>query len=63
MATTKAQQMAVDRYNAKNYDRLYIRVKKGKGEEIKAHASKMGESLNEFLNRAIDKTIESDNNS
>lgn len=60
MAISKAQQKAVDRYNAKTYDNITLRVKKGKKEEIQAHADARGESINSFINRAIDETMERD---
>ena len=44
----------------KAYDDLRIRVKKGNGERIKAHAVKMGESVNAFVTRAIEETIIND---
>lgn len=60
MATTKAQQKAVNKYMAANYDRINLTVPKGQKEEIKAHAESRGESVNSFINRAIKQTIESD---
>lgn len=59
----KASTRAKNKYNAANYDRIALQVKKGRREELKAHAEKQGESLNAFINRAIDTTIESDENS
>jgi predicted HicB family RNase H-like nuclease len=62
MAKSKAQQKATSKYRRNNYDQLNILVKpKGKKEEIKKHAEKSGESLSEFVNRAIDETIKKDN--
>lgn len=61
MAYTQASNKAVQRYNKKVYDDLRIRVKKGKGDRIKSHAAQMGESINAFVTRAIDETIERDN--
>lgn len=55
-----AQRRAVAKYNAKSYDRLELRVSKGQGEVIKAHASAMGESVNGFINRAIAEAMERD---
>lgn len=60
MATTKAQQKAVNKYMAANYDRINLTVPKGQKEEIKAHAESKGESVNSFINRAIKQTIETD---
>ena len=61
MAVSKAQQRAVSKYMKENYNEIKVRVQKGKKEVIKAHASEQGESLNGFINRAIDETMERDN--
>lgn len=61
MAVSKAQQKAVAKYMSNNYDELKIRVPKGKKDVLKAHAQSKGESLNSFVNRAIDETVERDN--
>ena len=45
---------------ADNLDRINLTVPKGKKDEIKAHAERQGESVNGFINRAIDQTIEQD---
>lgn len=58
MTVSKAQQKAVAKYMAKAYDEIKLRVKKGKREEIKAHADQRGESVNAFINRAIDEQME-----
>lgn len=60
MGVSKAQKEAVARYNAKSYDRIELKVKKGNKDIIKAHAESNGESLNGFVNRAIDETMERD---
>ena len=39
-------------------DRINLTVPKGKKDIIKAHAEKKGESVNAFINRAIDETME-----
>lgn len=56
----KTSSKVKDRYNAKTYDEIKVRVSKGKKDEIKAHADSKGESLNGFINRAIDETIKRD---
>lgn len=61
MAISKAQQEAVARYNAKSYDRIELKVKKGRKDIVKTHAESKGESLNGFINRAIDETMQRDN--
>lgn len=60
MPTTKAQQKAVNKYMAANYDRINVTMPKGKKDIIKSHAETQGESVNGFINRAIDETIARD---
>lgn len=60
MAVSKAHVKATNKYNAKAYDSLRIVVKKGRKAEIQAHAKAHGESINAFVGRAIDETIERD---
>lgn len=57
---SQAQNKATQKYIKNNYDSVMIRMPKGKKEQIKAHAETNGESLNGFVNRAIDETMESD---
>lgn len=54
----KAATRAKNKYNAENYDRISLSVEKGRKDIIKAHAESKGESVNAFINRAIDETIE-----
>ena len=55
---SEAQRKAVAKYNAANYERIELRVDKGQKDIIKAHAESKGESVNAFINRAIDETME-----
>ena len=57
MPTTKAQQKAVAKYMKENYDEIKVLVKKGKKDEIKARALAKGESINAFVNRAIEEAL------
>ena len=57
MPTSKANQRAVNKYKKNNYDRIEITAPKGRRDEIKAHAEAQGESVNGFINRAIDNQI------
>ena len=41
-------------YNKMNYDRIEIKVPKGKKAVIKEAAKAAGQSVNEFINQAID---------
>ncbi len=61
MPASKAQQKAVSKYMKKKYDEIKIRMPKGHKAEIKAHADTQKESVNGFINRAIDETMKRDN--
>ena len=56
----KTSSAVKDRYNAKAYDEIKVRVPKGQKDIIKAHADSMGESVNAFIGRAIDEAMERD---
>ena len=58
MALTEAQKKANAKYIAKAYDRIELKVKKCRKDLIKAHAESKGESINGFVNRAINETME-----
>ncbi len=60
MAVSKANQRAVNKYVKNNYDRINVTMPKGRKEIIQAHAEAQGESVNGFINRAIDETMERD---
>lgn len=60
MAISKSQQKAVHKYVKANYDRMELTVPKGRKEIIKAHAEAHSESVNGFINRAIQETMERD---
>lgn len=44
-------------YNKMNYDRIEIKVPKGKKAVIKETAKAAGQSVNEFINQAIDERM------
>ena len=52
-----SQTMAKNKYAKKNYDDLRIQVKKGKKAVIKEVAESRGQSINGFVNEAIDEKI------
>ncbi len=54
MAITEARHRANEKYNAKAYDAIPVRVQKGKKEVIQQYAADAGESLNGYITRAID---------
>ena len=45
---------------AKAYDRINLTLPKGQKDIIKSHAEGRGESVNAFINRAIDSQMERD---
>ncbi len=45
---------------AKAYDRINLTLPKGQKDIIKAHAESQGESVNAFINRAIDNQMKRD---
>lgn len=60
LIATKAHLEGNKRYLEK-LDEFKVRVPKGKKSEIQAHAEAKGESMNGFVARAIDETMERDN--
>ncbi|MCL2072171.1 MAG: hypothetical protein FWH07_08095 [Oscillospiraceae bacterium] len=60
MPISESRRKANEKYNAKAYDEIKVRVAKGKKADLQAHATNNGESLNGFVNRAIDETVERD---
>lgn len=59
MKQTEAQLRATKKYHEK-LDNLQIRVPKGVKAKIVEHAASKGESLNAFVVRAINETMERD---
>ena len=58
----KTSSKVKDRYNAKAYDEIKVRVHKGEKEKIKAHADKYDDgSVNGFIQRSIKEQMERDN--
>lgn len=57
---TPAQAEAHKRY-MKNYVEIKVRMTADKRSIVQSHAAKMGESATGFINRAIDETMERDN--
>lgn len=54
-----AQRKATDKYLEK-FDEMRVRAPKGQKAVIQAHCVTRGESLNAFINRAINETMERD---
>lgn len=61
MPVSEARRKTNERYNAKAYDEIKVHVPKGHKAELQTHAEQQNESLNGFINRAIDTQLERDN--
>ena len=65
MAISEARHRANEKWNAKAYDEIKVRVPKGDKERIQVFVQENGETVNGFINRLIaeamgvDKTAES----
>ena len=57
MAYSDAQKEATARYNKKAYDRIEIKVKKGRKREIFDYAAQQNKSVNQFIVELIDKEM------
>lgn len=62
MPPSDAQRKARDKWLSEKVEDVKFRVPKGKKEKIQVHAAAHGESVNAFLNRAVDETIANDEN-
>lgn len=58
---TDARRRASAKYLKESVEDIRIRVPKGQKAVIKAHADQQGESMNQFVIRAINETMERDN--
>lgn len=56
----KTSAQSINKYMQKVYDRINLTVPKGDKDKIKTHAEDMGESVNGFINRAIEETMDRD---
>ena len=57
MAYSDAQKEATARYNKKAYDRIEIKVKKGRKALITAFAARQDKSVNQIIVELIDKAM------
>ncbi len=58
---TEARKKANEKYLKESVEDIRIRVPKGDKAKVQEHAATMGESMNSFVIRAIDETMERDN--
>lgn len=57
MPISKAQQRAVAKYMAANYDEIKVRVPKGRKADVDAYAKGRGESVNGLMNNLLRDTL------
>lgn len=60
MSVSKKQQACVNRYNAKNYDRINYMTPKGGRDTIRQAASLHGMSTNAYITAALEKALAED---
>ena len=60
MPASKAHMKATNKFIAKAYDRVNLTMPKGRKEVVQTHAEARGESVNGFINRAIQETMDRD---
>ena len=60
MPTSEAMKRAIAKWQKEKVEEIKFRVPIGKKDIIKAHAQKCGESVNAFLLRAAEETMERD---
>ena len=56
------KRVSADEYNKSKYEDIRVRVPKGRKAEIQAHAEEQDESVNKFINRAIEEAFRNDKN-
>ena len=60
MTVSKAQKAATAKYEAKAYDKVLVRLPRGKKSEIELTAKAEGKSVNGFISEAIDEKLQRD---
>ena len=63
MPASAARLKANAKWDKKAYDKVTLRLPKGKKDIIQSHIAKQGQSLNGFIVRAIDEAMQKDVNS
>ena len=53
MAISPSQKKAVAKYNAANYDRVELRLPKGRKSQVDRRAQEVGETINGYVNNLI----------
>lgn len=53
VAISESQRRAVAKYNAANYDRIEVKLPKGRKHDVEAAAKAAGQSINGYINALI----------
>ena len=61
MPVSEARRRANEKWLKEKVEEIKFRVPKGRKVLIQEHAARQGESVNSFLNRAVEEAIEKDN--
>lgn len=61
MTISKAQQKSVRKYVKQNYDLFQVMFPKGQKDVIKAQAEKQKESINQYINKAVNERLKREN--
>lgn len=57
---SKKQQACVNRYMSNHYDRIALTVTKGNRDALRVISENVGESVNAFVNKAIEQRIKNE---
>ena len=60
MSRSEAEDRAIKKYEKEKIDKILVRFPKGKKEDIQKHVEGTGESVNAFINRAVEETMARD---
>ena len=60
MPISESRRRANNKYNKEKVENIYLRVPMGRKAIIQEYAKKRGESVNAFINRAVNETMERD---
>ena len=60
MSRSKAEDRAIKKYEKEKIDKILVRFPKGKKVDIQKHVEGTSESMNAFINRAVEETMTRD---
>ena len=57
MSRSEAEDRAIKKYEKEKIDKILVRFPKGKKADIQKHIEETRESINAFINRAVEETM------